>query len=100
MRKDVRWKKWKFFREIKKGKRGFWERSKNSENSGEEFDDKFRELLSSFEEEGSDRFEFEIDVEDELRFKWIKMKEVFKVFGRMSDNNDGEFEFYFKDMFL
>lgn len=100
LRKDARRKKRKLLREIKKGKRGSRERSKNSENSGEEFDDKLRESPSSSEEEGSDRSESETDVEDEPRFKRTKTKEVPKAFGRTSDNNDGEFEPYFKDMFL
>jgi len=90
LRKESRRKKRRLLRERKREKRG---RSNSKEKRREAANDK---LPSTSEEEDSDDSGFSED-EGKSRFKRTAKKEAL---GKASENKDGEFEPYFKDMFL
>lgn len=91
LRKESRRKKRRLLKERKKEKR---RRSNSKEKRRETVNDKLPS--SSIEEEDSDDSGSSEDVE-ESRFKQTSRKEVI---GKAGEHKDGEFEPYFKDMFL
>lgn len=96
LRKESRRKKRKqLLKEKKREKRGSRGRSNNNNSSKET-------RREEDEEEGtcSSSLSSEEDVEEESRFKRTKRKEAPGVHGKGGENKDGEFEPYFKDMFL
>ena len=99
LRKESRRKKRRLLKEKKREKKGFRERSKSKEKRRGDDNDKLGESPSGSDEEDSDESESSEDVE-EARFKRATKRGVLGTVGKASESKDGEFEPYFKDMFL
>lgn len=97
LRKESRRKKRRFLKEKKREKRE--KRNNSKEKRREVVNSNLRQSPSTSEEEDSDDSGSSEDVE-ESRFKRTARKEAPEALGKASENKDGEFEPFFKDMFL
>lgn len=99
LRKESRRKKRRLLKEKKREKRGSRERSWSKDKRRGDVKDMLRESPSTSDEEDSEESESNEDVE-ESRFKRAAKKEVLGTLEKASESKNGEFEPYFKDMFL